>query len=323
MIKTSFVQPNDDDTSPLFEQFKDNRLVVAERLANDNPQWSGNYAFDTLAGQNFPEGYGSNSQEVLYHSFLAAYSGKSTESMNISSPFPSFPIPNWRLSFNGLTRIGFIGRAFRSFNINHGYRSMLSISSWQTNVLYDPENPANTYENSLNYVTKYDINVISMIEQFNPLIGVDFTMHNSLNARVEYKKNRNLAMSFVNNQMTEISGNTIVVGLGYRIKGLKFSISSLSNNSRGGSSFNSDLNLKLDFGITDNKTTLRRVDEDNNQVSAGSKQYTLNFSADYMLSQSLQFRAYFNWTNNNPYVSSQFPNATTNGGFTLRFNLAQ
>ncbi len=49
----------------------------------------------------------------------------------------------------------------------------------------------------------------------------------------------------------------------------------------------SDLNLKLDFGVRDNKTSLRRIDEDNNQVSAGSMQYTLNFSADYMLSQSL------------------------------------
>jgi hypothetical protein len=26
---------------------------------------------------------------------------------------------------------------------------------------------------------------------------------------------------------------------------------------------------------------------------------------------------------NNPYISSQFANATTSGGFTLRFNLAQ
>lgn len=129
-------------------------------------------------------------------------------------------------------------------------------------------------------------------------------------------------MSFVNNQMTEVVGNEIVVGMGYRLKGLKFSVGSLTGG-KSKSNFNSDLNLKLDFGIRDNKTTLRRIDEDNNQVSAGSKQYTLNFAADYMLSQSLQFRTYFNWTSNNPYVSSQFPNATINGGFTLRFNLAQ
>ncbi|NOY50897.1 MAG: cell surface protein SprA [Chlorobi bacterium] len=322
IIKTSFVKPNADDTSPVFEAFKTNRITVAERLANDNPQWSGNYIYDSLAGMNFPEGYGSNSQEVLYYSFLSAYSGGNSSTIGIASPFPKFPIPNWKVSFNGLTRIKPIGKLFRSFNITHGYRSMLSISSWETNVLYDPENPGNTYEDSPNYVTKYDVNVISVIEQFNPLVGVDFTMHNSFNARVEYKKSRNITMSFVNNQMTEIVGNEISIGMGYRWKGLKFTLTSLGGSGKK-SSFNSDLNLKLDFGIRDNKTTLRRIDEDNNQISAGSKQYTLNFSADYMLSQSLQFRAYFNWTSSNPYVSSQYPNATTNGGFTLRFNLAQ
>lgn len=96
-----------------------------------------------------------------------------------------------------------------------------------------------------------------------------------------------------------------------------------SINGGGKTNFNSDLNLKLDFGLRDNVTILRRIDELNNQISAGSKQYTLNFSADYMLSQSLQLRAYYNWTSNSPYVSSQFPNATTNAGFSLRFNLAQ
>ncbi len=324
IIKTSFEEVDADDISPVFEQFKNNRFVIADRLAHENSNWMEDqvYIYDSIAKMDFPRGYSSNSQEVLYYSFLSAYSGQSSETINTSSPFPTFPIPNWRLSFTGLTRIDAIAKVFRSFNINHGYRSMLSLGSWQTNVQYNPEDPSVIYENSPNYVTKYDVNVVSLIEQYNPLIGVDFTMNNSFNARFEYKKNRNLSMSFVNNQMTEIVGNEIVIGLGYRWKGLKFSIGSMSGKGSN-KNFNSDLNLKLDFGIRDNKTTLRRIDEDNNQISAGSKQYTLNFSADYMLSQSLQFRAYYNWTSNNPYVSSQFPNATTNGGFTLRFNLAQ
>ena len=128
-------------------------------------------------------------------------------------------------------------------------------------------------------------------------------------------------MSFVNNQLTEIIGNELVLGFGFRVKGLKFQMASFSG--KASSRVGSDLNLKLDFGMRDNKTTLRRIDENNNQISAGSMQYTLNFAADYMLSQSLQLRAYYNWTSNNPYVSNQFPNATTSAGFTLRFNLAQ
>ena len=129
-------------------------------------------------------------------------------------------------------------------------------------------------------------------------------------------------MSFVNNQMTEVIGTEVMFGFGYKVKGLKFSIGSFDGSGKS-TSFKSDLNLKLDFGVRDNKTTLRTIDQLNNQISSGSMQYTLNFAADYMLSKSLQLKAYVNWTSNNPYVSSQFPVSTTNGGISLRFNLAQ
>jgi cell surface protein SprA len=259
---------------------------------------------------------------VLYYSLLSAYSGQNASTIAIyDNPFPKFPLPNWRITFNGLTNIDAVAKLFRAINISSGYRSMLSINSWETNVTFDEDNPIELMPNSQNYLTAYNVGVVSMLEQFSPLIGVDVTMHNSLSARVEYKRSRNLTMSFINNQITEIVGSEIVVGLGYRIKSIKFSMKSI--NGGGKTNFNSDLNLKLDFGLRDNVTILRRIDELNNQISAGSKQYTLNFSADYMLSQSLQLRAYYNWTSNSPYVSSQFPNATTNAGFSLRFNLAQ
>ena len=54
--------------------------------------------------EHFPNrGNDPRIQEVLYYSFLAAYSGKYANSVNISSPFPTFPLPNWRVTFNGLT----------------------------------------------------------------------------------------------------------------------------------------------------------------------------------------------------------------------------
>lgn len=179
-----------------------------------------------------------------------------------------------------------------------------------------------TYENSPNYITQYDVGVVSLTEAFSPLIGIDVTFQNSLSARIDYKKLRNLTMSYVNNQLTEVVGNEILVGFGYRLKNLKLSFGSVSGGGKK-SSLSSDMNFKLDVGIRDNKTTLRRIDQENNQISAGSKQFNLNFSSDYMLSKSLQLKFYLNWISNNPYVSSQFPNSTIQGGFSLRFNLAQ
>ncbi len=322
MINTAFNSSNGQEISEVFNNFLGSRQEIAYRLAENNPGWDGEEVYDSLAGAKFPKGYTSTSQEVLYYSFLSAYTGKSASSANIKSPFIDFPIPNWRVTFNGLTKIEAVGKLFRTVNITHGYRSMLTIASWSTNVDFDPNTPNRYFPNSNNYITQYDVGIVSLTEQFSPLIGVDVTMHNSLTAKVEYKKTRKMDLSFVNNQVTEVVGGEVVVGLGYRIKNLKFSVGSLSGTGKS-KSYTSDLNLKLDFGIRDNKTTLRRTDEVNNQISAGSKQYTLNFAGDYMLSKSIQLKLYYNWTSNNPYVSSQMPNATTSGGFSLRFNLAQ
>jgi len=320
-IATAFEKNNGNNLSATFERFKANRREIADRLAHNNPDWSGQYAYDSIAGGLFPLGYSSNQQQVMYYSFLSAYSGESPGKIGISTPFPAFPFPNWRVTFSGLTNIKAIRNTFRSFNISHGYRSLLNINAWKTNVIYNPNNPGKTFTNSSNFINRYDLGFVSFIEQFDPLIGIDITMKNSLGARLEYNKSRNVILSFVNNQLTEIDSKEIVVGLSFRVRGLKFSIA----NFMGGRSrkYNTDLNIKLDMGIRDNKTILRRIDENTNQVSAGSRQFTLNFSADYMLSQSLQLRAYFNMNKNAPYISSQLANSTTSGGLTLRFNLAQ
>jgi len=322
IIKTSFETTDSTNSSNTFDEFLAGRVEVAERLARQNPHWSGEYFYDSITGQQFPVGYGPSSQEVLYYSFLGTYSGQGTSSVNISNPFPKFPVPNWKITFNGLTNIEAIGRAFRTINITSGYRAMLTLTSWETNVNYKPGQTDQFFENSMNYVTRYNVGVVSLIEQFNPLIGVDVTMKNSMTTRVEYKRSRNMAMSFVNNQLTQVNSSELVFGFGYRIKGLKFSIGSLDGSGKS-TSYKSDLNIKLDFGIRDTKTVLRRTDDNNNQISAGARQYNLNFSADYMLSKSLQIRAYYNWTSNSPYISTQFPNATTSAGISLRFNLAQ
>ncbi len=320
-IRTAFEKTNAENYSAAFEQFKVNRLPIANRLARNNPAWSGQYVYDSLTKQNFPQGYGPGQQQVMYYAFLTAYSGQSVNGYGINNPFPEFPLPNWRITFSGLTNIKAVAKIFRSLNISHGYSSVMSINSWKSNLIYDPSNLAKSFDNSTNYINQYDLGVVSFMEQFSPLLGIDVTMKNSLGAKLAYKKSRNIVMSFVNNQLTEITGKEIVIGFSYRIKGLKFSIKNFSGARP--KKYNTDLNLKLDVGIRDNKTVLRRIEEGNDQISAGTRQYTVNFSADYMLSQSLQLRAYFNMNNNNPYISSQLPNSTTSGGITLRFNLAQ
>jgi len=179
----------------------------------------------------------------------------------------------------------------------------------------------NNYNASGDFYPVYEIGVVTITEQFSPLLNIDMTLQNSLLAKVEYKKSRNLSLAFANNQLTEVNSNEIVIGLGYRFKEVPLTFGSPGG--KGQRTMKSDLNLKADFSIRDNKTVLRSIDSDQNQISSGQKVMAINTSIDYMLSQSLTLRFFFDKIINNPYLPSQFRNSTTKGGFSLRFSLAQ
>jgi len=316
--KTAFVKDNGDNINPTFEKMKSYRLAIAQRLAaaNDNPYSDG---VDSLG---FPLGYGASSQDVLLPAFLAAYSGKSPDKVNMN-PFPKIPLPNWRVTYNGLSEIKSLKPFFTSINLSHTYRSTYSIGSYASNIKYDNNQPYPTEINSAgNYYSKNEIDGLSITEQFSPFIGIDVTMKNSFLGKIEYKKARNLTLSFANNQLTEIVSNEFVIGGGYRIKNVKLAVRSMGGGGKK-QQLKSDLNLKLDFSIKDNKTVLRRLDEEINQISTGFRQMAIKFTADYVVNQTLNLRFFFDKSINNPYVSSQFYTSTTDGGITLRFTLSQ
>jgi cell surface protein SprA len=129
-------------------------------------------------------------------------------------------------------------------------------------------------------------------------------------------------MSFTNNQMTDISSSELVFGLGYRFKEMELVLHTLGIESKK-SKVKSDLNIKADLSIRNDKTVLRRLVEDSDQISAGKKLTSINISADYVMNQNLTIRAFFEKQITNPFVSTQYPNSTTNAGISLRFMLAQ
>ncbi|MFW6020166.1 MAG: hypothetical protein ACOCPM_06255, partial [Bacteroidales bacterium] len=85
----------------------------------------------------------------------------------------------------------------------------------------------------------------------------------------------------------------------------------------------SDLNIKVDFSFRDNKTVLRKLVEDANQISAGQKVISINTSVDYKISKSINMRLFYDQVINDPYVSSQIKNSNINAGISLSFTLAQ
>ena len=322
MGATSFVK-TDSISSKLFDNLLSNRKIIAERIARNNPQWIdqvNEYTFDSIAGDYFPKGYGSGSMDVLLYSFIAAYTGQDASKMSLN-PFPRFPLPNWTLTYNGLANIPAISNIFKTVSITHSYKSNYAINAWASNVYYDENNTIQTFENSDLIVPKYDMAQIVLSEQYAPLIGIDLGLQNSMTANLQYRKSRTLTLSFANNQLTEVNGFEIVVGAGYRIKNVSFAITPIGGGKP--STIKNDLVLKLDIGYKNDITVLRRIDENNNQVSAGQDKINIYVTADYTFSQRLSGQAFFKRDVAIPKVANTFRNSTTFAGITLRFSLAQ
>jgi cell surface protein SprA len=321
---TAFVQDKEGTwENDNFENFKDYLLVIANRLAQQNGNWLNNpiYVTDSITGIQYPDGYTATQRDVMLYSFLAAYSGQDPEFIPLN-PFPRIPKPNWRITFNGLTQIEFIGRYFKNINISHSYRSTYSLQGFTSNMMYQEDEDGFALirdELKTNYLPEYDFNMVSISEQFSPLINLDMTWENSLITKIAWRKTRNLSMSFSNNQLTEVTSNELIIGTGYRFKQVPLSLN-LGGNAR---TFRSDINIKLDISIRQNKTILRKLIEQIDQISAGQRAVSINFSADYQFSKMLMFRAFYDQVINNPFVSNQYPNSNTNAGISLRFTLAQ
>ncbi len=319
MIGTSFTDvTNKENSSILFERFKDYRMEIANRLASANPNWDGTRNDTT----NFPMGYGATSQDVLIPAFLAAYAGKNASKVSLKA-FPTLPLPNWRITYTGLSKIKMIKKWFSSITLSHGYTSSYSVGSFITNIRYQADADGYQYVKDVlgNYLPSKEIGMILITEQFSPLISIDMTWKNSLLTKFEYKKSRNYSLSFSNNQLTDVTSSEFVIGLGYRIKNIEYIFRAIGLSSSKGKKQKSDLNIKADFSVRDNRTVLRKIVEAVDQISSGQTLTSINVSAEYQISQKVTAKLFFDDRINTPYVSSQFPITNMNTGISIKFTL--
>jgi cell surface protein SprA len=84
-----------------------------------------------------------------------------------------------------------------------------------------------------------------------------------------------------------------------------------------------DLVLRCDVNIRDNSTLIRKMQERQNQVTAGQRLVSIKFSADLKVSDQLTLRAFYDHQITTPYISTSFATSNINSGVALRFNLNQ
>jgi cell surface protein SprA len=317
MIRTTLKNDHSDFSSDVFHQFLNNRFTISQRLAQ-NPNSPVGASINPTTG--FYNGYSSESQSVLIPAFLAAYTGKNASGVS-TNPFLSVPKPNWRFTYDGLSKNEKMKKYFKSFTLSHAYRSSYAMGSFNSNLNFnDPHGTGfgDTTRNSAgDFLSKYTIPSVTLSEQFSPLIGADMTMKNNLLVKVEIKKDRTVSLSVTSTQVTEISGKELTVGFGYpfKMKERKLFPNYMKKPVK------SDLKIKVDFSYRNNQTVIRKMDPEYNQLTSGTDLLSVKSSADYMLSDKLSVRLFWDYIRTNPLVSTSFLTSNTHIGISLRLTL--
>ena len=311
-FRTAFTKDNDDNSSDVYKQFLENRAEISKRLHDKKGDNSG------VDSAGYYSGYGANSQNVLIPAFLSAYSKTSTSLISLSD-MPAIPLPNWRITYSGLSRFDFFKSKFKSISIGHGYRSTYNIANYTSNLKFVNDGSGNTNVRDLNnnYIAAKQITQVSISEQFSPLINIDATWNNSLITKVEFKKDRTLALNFADSKLQEIQGKEIVIGSGYRFQQVPFPIKL----GPAKATIKSDLNLRCDVSIRNNRTVMRSIDG-SNQATAGQNVISIKTGADYVINERLNLRLFFDKIITTPVISTSFPSSNTNAGFSIRFTLS-
>lgn len=320
--------------SEVFMAYRQALIDQAWKLANSRERGGANFNGQAYYPENgdtdYPLGYSASNPDVAVPAFLNTYGNSEVNSIDALFGDGLFDFksmlktvrPSWSVKYDGLKEFDFVKKYFRNIAINHRYTSNFTMGSYSSNVQYYSYKTDQTVSegwatgevNDSLFVSKYNISSFSATEQFMPLIGIDLTWKNNVLTKFEYKKTRNLTMSLVNSQMTEVYTWEYVFGTGYRFDQLKLRINNKD--------VKSDLNVRLDVGIRNNLSILYQLDEAIAPIpNQGQRVITAKFTADYKLSDNLTMQAYYDYNRTNPWVGS-FLTAQTEFGFLFRFSLS-
>ncbi|MDA3880164.1 MAG: cell surface protein SprA [Prolixibacteraceae bacterium] len=323
-LRTAFREPlsGNEAVSEIFDEFRyKNRQVIANRL-NQQRGWNEGQGYSGRPGETV-DGVSINSTEVIIPALLAAYSGVDASDISLKTrPGLASIRPNWRLNYNGNPQqIEWMKDVIHSLNFSHSYKSTYSIGRYETNLAYNPDQDGLSWVrdelDGTSFIPELSITSINIQEAFNPLINVDIGFVNDLSTRFEIRRTRNFNFDFTANQLSEMVKNEFTVGVGYRFTGLDMII----RTDRSRQEVSNDLNLRFDLTSSDYKNVLRKVDVENGELTGGTKVLSMNFNADYMLSDKLTVKLYYQYNLTNPY-STLNGYLQSNTKFGLSFNFA-
>ena len=286
------------------------------------------------------------SGDVMIPAFLNAYTSMGGNSLSL---FPALSrlLPNWTVRYSGLGKLPWFRDHFKSVNINHSYKSIFAVGSYNSYSTYQE------YMNGLGFIndastgnpspsSMFNILQVSINEAFSPLLGMDVTFNNNMTLKGEYRQTRVLNLSMTSVQLNEALSKDWVIGMGYRINnfslfeggarklkvktgaGNKKDNRNATANSQQVRGTNHDLNLRLDFSFRKQAAIVRDIATMTSSASSGNNALKLSFSADYTFSKLLTMSFYYDRQTNTPLLSSSsYPTTTQDFGLSIKFSLTR
>ena len=286
------------------------------------------------------------SGDVMIPAFLNAYTSMGGNSLSL---FPALSrlLPNWTVRYSGLGKLPWFRDHFKSVNINHSYKSIFAVGSYNSYSTYQE------YMNGLGFIndastgnpspsSMFNISQVSINEAFSPLLGMDVTFNNNMTLKGEYRQTRVLNLSMTSVQLNEALSKDWVIGMGYRINnfslfeggarklkakmgaGNRKDNRNATANSQQMRGANHDLNLRLDFSFRKQAAIVRDIASMTSSASSGNNALKLSFSADYTFSKLLTMSFYYDRQTNTPLLSSSsYPTTTQDFGLSIKFSLTR
>ena len=335
--------------SKTFEKFVNSLAGFRDRV---EAQYAGTVypAGSALAGGKFDASrtpVNQYSSDVMIPAFLKAYTSMGGNSLSVF-PALSRMLPNWTIRYSGLGRLPWFNEHFKSININHSYKSVFAVGSYNSYSTFQE------YMNGLGFVSDattgnpspssmFNISQVSINESFSPLLGMDVTFNNNMTVKAEYRQTRVLNLSMTSVQLNEALSKDWVIGMGYRINnfdvfgwGAKASRSKSKGGNKNAANKNAsttktvqngtnhDLNLRLDFSFRKQAAIVRDIASMVSSASSGNNALKLSFSADYTFSKLLTMSFYYDRQTNTPLLSSSsYPTTTQDFGLSIKFLLTR
>ena len=329
-----FNRADDNYSSETFNKFLENIGIIRDRLQEKYMGTTypdrGFLKENHLGGTTYSLGNGEineYSSDVLIPAFMAAYSGKDAKKIDMN-PFPGFKaiLPNWTITYDGLSRIPLFKKLFKGFTLKHAYQcayrvgSFTSFTDWVSlgDGLGFTQNVLN--HNGAIPSSPYNIASVSLEENFAPLFGIVATLFNDLSINAQYELKRKLDLNSSAGQLVESSTKSFVLGGTYKIANFNqvLKIKSKQQN------VNNELSISLDVKMSSNTALIRKIQANTAQATSGTRTWNVDFRANYVISKRITMGAYFDYTSNMPLVSTtSYPTTNTNYGLQITMTLAK